>query len=72
MVNAEMTSRHLETFCQVEAQARDLIKQAVNQLYLSTRVYHRLLKIARTIADLEDSEMIKTAHIAEALQYRAQ
>jgi magnesium chelatase family protein len=71
-VNAEMSAVCLENFCQAEPKALELIKQAVNQLYLSGRSYHRLLKVSRTIADLGDSEKITAEHVAEALQYRAQ
>jgi len=71
-VNAEMSPVHLENFCQAEPQALELIKQAVNQLYLSGRSYHRLLKVSRTIADLSACEKITAEHVAEALQYRAQ
>ncbi len=68
--NAEITSKDIKVFCKLEKEAEDLIAQAVDQMKLSARVYHRLLKIARTIADLDSLGIIKKEHIAEALQYR--
>ena len=71
-VNAEMAVRNIDKFCQTEGRARDLLKNAVNQFYLSARTYHRILKVARTIADLDSKDFITAEHIAEALQYRSQ
>jgi len=68
--NAEMTPAEVREFCQVEDQAQSLLKAAMKQLYLSARAFHRILKLARTIADLESSDIIKTSHLAEAIQYR--
>jgi len=68
--NAEMTPAEVREFCQVEASAQSLLKTAMNQLYLSARAFHRILKLARTIADLEYSAIIKAHHLAEAIQYR--
>ena len=51
--------------------AADVLKLAVDRLNLSARAFHRLLKVARTIADLDRSERIETAHMAESIQYRA-
>jgi magnesium chelatase family protein len=68
--NSNISSRHIKEFCKLEPEAEKIIAQAVEQMKLSARVYHRLLKISRTIADLENSENIKPNHIAEALQYR--
>ncbi len=56
--------------CQVEDSARSLLEMAMTQLSLSARSYHRVLKVARTVADLAGSEQILTPHLAEALQYR--
>ncbi len=68
--NADMGPVHVRRFCQLDAQGRQVIKVATRQLGLSARVYHRVLKLARTIADLAGSENIETQHLAEALQYR--
>ena len=56
--------------CTPDAQGEALLRQAITRLNLSARAYHRVLKVARTIADLMGSENILTAHIAEAVQYR--
>jgi magnesium chelatase family protein len=68
--NAEMTPTEVREFCQVEGQAQSLLKAAMKQLYLSARAFHRILKLARTIADLEKGDIIKAHHLAEAIQYR--
>ena len=68
--NAEMTPAEVRESCQVEEAAQSLLKAAMKQLYLSARAFHRILKLARTIADLESSEIIKAHHVAEATQYR--
>lgn len=68
--NSEMNSKEIKAYCKLEEDAEKLIAQAVESMKLSARVYHRLLKLARTIADLEGAETIKMNHIAEALQYR--
>lgn len=70
MYNSEMKAQNVREFCQLDDQGNELLKNAVNQFHLSARGYHRLLKLARTIADLADSDKIKTNHLAEALQYR--
>jgi magnesium chelatase family protein len=68
--NSEMGNEEVAQFCNLDESAKQLIKNAVVQMHLSARVYHRILKISRTIADLEGSENILQNHIAEALQYR--
>ena len=68
--NAEFTASEVRQFCQTEDAAQSLLKAATKQLYLSARAFHRVLKLARTIADLEGSDIIKTHHVAEAIQYR--
>ena len=68
--NAEMGTTEIKEFCLLEQEAKDFIRQAMERLYLSARSFHRLLKLARTIADLEGEEKIRVAHLAESLQYR--
>jgi len=68
--NNEMTPVEVREFCQAEEAAHGLLKVAMKQLYLSARAFHRILKLARSIADLENSDIIKANHIAEAIQYR--
>jgi magnesium chelatase family protein len=65
-----MGPAEIRQFCQVDSAVQSLLKAAMQQMHLSARAYHRVLKLARTIADLADSEDIRTAHIAEAIQYR--
>jgi len=68
--NADMTPKEVKEFCTVEPAAQSLLRAAMNQLHLTGRAFHRILKLSRTIADLEHSDIIKTHHMAEALQYR--
>ena len=68
--NAEMTPTEVREFCQTEESAQSLLKAAMKQLYLSARAFHRILKLARTIADMENADIIKAHHLAEAIQYR--
>jgi magnesium chelatase family protein len=68
--NAEMGPSEVRDFCTAESAAEKLLKSAMQQLHLSARAFHRVLKLARTIADLAGSEIIATNHIAEAVQYR--
>ena len=68
--NSEMTPAEIREFCTVEDTAQSLLKTAMKQLYLSARAFHRILKLARTIADLDGSDIIKAHHVAEAIQYR--
>ncbi|MFC1523292.1 YifB family Mg chelatase-like AAA ATPase [Thermodesulfobacteriota bacterium] len=68
--NSQMTPRDIKKFCALEQSGTTLLETAVNNLKLSARSYHRILKIARTIADLAGSESIHSDHIAEAVQYR--
>ncbi len=70
ITNAEMTSEAVKEFCYINDTSRALLKSAVDRMHLSARAYFRVLKLARTIADLTASDNIKTEHIAEALQYR--
>jgi len=68
--NSEMTPAEIRELCNVEEAARGLLKAAMKQLYLSARAFHRILKLALTIADLESSDVIQAHHVAEAVQYR--
>ena len=68
--NSDMNSREVKEFCKIPQSAEETLKMAVNTLSLSTRSYFRILKIARTIADLSAKENIEDSHILEALQYR--
>lgn len=69
--NAHMTARDLRRWCAVGEPVEGLLRNAVNRLGLSARAYHRVLKIARTIADLDGAEAIETSHVSEAIQYRS-
>ncbi|MFA6534323.1 MAG: YifB family Mg chelatase-like AAA ATPase, partial [Patescibacteria group bacterium] len=71
VTNAEMGPREIQKYCLIDQASSDLLKTAMVRLQLSGRAYHRLLKTARTIADLAGEETIKTEHMAEALQYRS-
>jgi magnesium chelatase family protein len=69
--NAQMPPRLPRRCCQLDRDSRRLLETAINKLGLSARAYNRILKIARTIADLAGVESLTTAHIAEAIQYRS-
>ncbi|MCC6446449.1 MAG: YifB family Mg chelatase-like AAA ATPase [Armatimonadetes bacterium] len=69
--NARMTERHLHECCPLSEEVKGLLRAAINQLNLSARAYDRILKVSRTIADLEGTEQIGLAHVAEAVQYRS-
>jgi magnesium chelatase family protein len=68
--NAAMTERQVQDVCKVDAEGGVLLKNAVDTLGFSARSYGRILKVARTIADLEAQETMSAAHISEAIQYR--
>jgi len=68
--NADMGPAEVRKFCSLDDAGRSLVRAAMRQLGLSARGYHRVLKLARTIADLADDENIEVQHLAEALQYR--
>jgi magnesium chelatase family protein len=69
-LNRAMSTREMEHFCQLEKNALALLEQATERLGLSARAYHRIIKVARTIADLGDSATIETPHVSEAIAYR--
>ena len=68
--NAQMTERMLHEFAEPDAQSLDMLRMAMERLKLSARAYSRILKVARTIADLAGSEKVQSMHIAEAIGYR--
>jgi magnesium chelatase family protein len=68
--NGELGTREIDKWCTPDAAAAALLSQAIARLNLSARAYHRVLKLARTIADLARSEVIAAVHVAEAIQYR--
>jgi magnesium chelatase family protein len=68
--NADMRPADIRKHCQLDSTSQSLMQSAMNQFQLSTRAYHRMLKLARTIADLAGEKKIEPAHLAEALQYR--
>jgi magnesium chelatase family protein len=68
--NTEMTPIEVKDFCRVDPPSQSLLRTAMKQLHLTARAFHRILKLARTIADLDSADTIKANHIAEALQYR--
>jgi len=68
--NAQLTAAQVREHCQTSDSAQRVIEQAMDKLNLSARAYHRSLKVARSIADMEDSDVIESRHISEALGYR--
>jgi len=68
--NCELAARELDRHCRVEGETQELLKGAIARLNLSARAYHRVLKLARTVADLAGEAHVLTAHVAEAVQYR--
>lgn len=69
--NADMQSKDIRRFCQIDEQGKSLLKAAITKLGLSARAYDRILKVSRTIADLESMEQIHPEHLSEAIQYRS-
>ena len=70
LCNSEMGPAEVWKFCFLDDSAKGLLQAAMHQLNLSARVFHRILKVSRTIADLDGAENISVTHLAEALQYR--
>ena len=68
--NADLTPKLIETVCKLSEPSKIILKKSFEQMNLSARAYSRILKVARTIADLDEKENIKACHIAEAIQYR--
>ncbi len=69
--NAHMGPKDLKAYCRASDRADTLLKSAITRLNLSARAYHRVLKIARTVADLVGATEIKAGHVSEAIQYRS-
>ena len=69
--NCQMGSKEIKKYCLIETSAKNLLKAAIEKLGFSARAYDRILKVARTVADLDNSQMIKSHHIAEAIKYRS-
>jgi magnesium chelatase family protein len=69
--NSDLGPSEIDTFCKMEGSAESLLRAAMRKLNLSARSYHRVLKVSRTIADLAESDIICTEHVAEAVQYRS-
>ena len=69
--NARMTEKQIKTFCAIDDDSHKLIEMAIEKLGLSARAINRILKVSRTIADLEKKEKVEAAHVAEAIQYRS-
>jgi magnesium chelatase family protein len=69
--NAQMGSREIRGWCRLDSEGAELLRAAISRLSLSARAFHRVLKLARTVADLAGADRIAVAHVAEAIQYRA-
>jgi magnesium chelatase family protein len=69
--NARMTEKQIKTYCSIDQESHRLLEMAIDKLGLSARALNRILKVSRTIADLETKESIESTHIAEAIQYRS-
>jgi magnesium chelatase family protein len=70
MINARMTEKQIKVFCRIDEESHSLMEMAIEKLGLSARAMNRILKVSRTIADMEGRENIEPAHVAEAIQYR--
>jgi magnesium chelatase family protein len=69
--NAAMTPRLIRKYCRIDIESETMLERAMNRLGLSARAYDRILKVSRTIADLENSEAINSSHVSEAVHYRS-
>jgi magnesium chelatase family protein len=70
MLNKNIPANNLEKFCELDKECRDFLKSATSKLNISMRTYHKIIKVSRTIADLENSDKINRSHLSEAMQYR--
>ena len=69
-LNARLNNREIQTFCALKPNAQTFINQAIEKLGLSARAYHRILRVARTIADLNNEESVEISHLSEALSFK--
>ena len=69
--NAQMSARQIEKHCRLDSRSKGILERAIEELGFSARAYNRILKVSRTIADLEGSTKIRPAHVSEAIQYRS-
>jgi magnesium chelatase family protein len=69
--NAAMSPRLIRKYCRIDAESETMLERAMSRLGLSARAYDRILKVSRTIADLENSEAINSSHVSEAVHYRS-
>jgi magnesium chelatase family protein len=70
VANHQLGAKQIDTLCALDGEGRALLEQAGTRLGFSARAYHRIMKVARTIADLDGQERIAPAHVGEAIQYR--
>ena len=71
VLNSEITPKYIGEFCNIDDRSKEILKRSFSNIGLSARAYNKILKLARTIADLENEERILPQHIAEAVQYRS-
>ena len=69
--NAQLTPKLIERFCPLDNESENLLEMAVKELHLSARAYHKIIKLARTIADMAEEKQIHQDHVSEAIQYRS-
>ena len=69
--NSQLSAKMIKQFCKLDAACLELIEKSIRKYHLSARAYHRVLKVARTIADLDAATDIRSVHLAEAVQYRS-
>jgi magnesium chelatase family protein len=70
MVNGRMSPRQIRTYCKLETEAENLLKTAMEEMGLSARAHDKILRVSRTIADLESADQISAVHLSEAINYR--
>ena len=71
MINSAINAAQLQEFCVIDSSAENVLKNAFEKLGMTARAYDRVLKVARTVADLEQCEVIQSRHVLEAVQYRS-